>query len=106
MGFEISGKPHSVEFTIGRIVLYERAVGHPIVASVARNAGLFTVEELATLAGYGLRSEDGEFASPSEGKEAAMRLIEEAGYRAAYDRVAEALLRDCGFLFKASGGKA
>lgn len=104
MDFEIGGKPYCIEFTIGRILLYERAARMPLMATFVKNGGAFGIDELATLAGYGMKAEGGKFVKPDKGKEKAMRLIETNGYPAVFERVAEALQRDCGFLFETSEG--
>ena len=61
---------------------------------------------MKSLLAYGLRLEDGPFVNPRRGVDMASDLIEENGYLAVYERVTEALERDCGFLFKGANSEA
>lgn len=97
--FTVEGVSYIIGFNQKRIRLYEN--GHkPIMASFIQNGGAFSLSELQGLLAYGLRREGGAYVNPRKGMEMAERLIDECGYVAVFERVTEALERDCGFLFK------
>ena len=97
--FTVEGVSYVIGFSQKRIRLYEN--GHkPIMASFIQNGGAFSLSELQGLLAYGLRREDGPYVNPRKGMEMAERLIDNCGYVAVFERVTEALERDCGFLFK------
>jgi hypothetical protein len=97
--FTVGDTSYVVQFTTGRIKLYEN-VNRPLMAVFAMNGGTMSLEELETLVGYGLREEGGNFVNPKKGAKMAEKLIEENGYFAVYEVVINALGRDCDFLFK------
>ena len=97
--FTVGGKSYVVQFTTGRIKLYENS-NRPLMAAFAMNGGTFTIEELETIAAYGLREEGGNFVNPKKGLKMAEKLIETNGYFAVYEVVVNALGRDCDFLFR------
>ena len=103
--FTINGKSYIIGFTKNRLEMYERS-NKPIMASFIQNGGAFSISELKSLLAYGLRLEDGPFVNPRRGVDMASGLIEENGYLAVYERVTEALERDCGFLFKGANSEA
>ena len=70
------------------------------MAVFAMNGGTFSIEELETIAAYGLREEGGNFVNPKQGAKMAEKLIEENGYFAVYEVVVTASGRDCDFLFR------
>ena len=103
--FTINGKSYIIGFTKNRLEMYERS-NKPIMASFIQNGGAFSISELKSLLAYGLRLEDGPFVNPRKGVDMASALIEKTGYLAVYERVTEALERDCGFLFKGANSEA
>ena len=103
--FTINGKGYIIGFTKNRLEMYERS-NKPIMASFIQNGGAFSISELKSLLAYGLRLEDGPFVNPRKGVDMASDLIEKNGYLAVYERVTEALERDCGFLFKGANSEA
>lgn len=103
--FTIGDKSYVIGFTKNRLEMYERS-NKPIMASFIQNGGAFSISELKSLLAYGLRLEGGAFVNPRKGVDMASDLIEENGYLAVYERVTEALERDCGFLFKGAGNEA
>lgn len=103
--FTIDGKSYIICFTKNRLEMYERS-NKPIMASFIQNGGAFSISELKSLLSYGLRLEGGPFVNPRRGVDMASGLIEENGYLAVYERVTEALERDCGFLFKGANNEA
>lgn len=96
--FTVDGKSFEICYTQKRIDLYE-ASHKPIMAAFMQNGGAFSRAELEALLAYGLRYEGGGYVNPKQGQEMAGELIRENGYAAVFERVAEALQRDCGFLF-------
>lgn len=103
--FAIGDKSYVIGFTKKRLEMYERC-NKPIMASFIQNGGAFSILELKNLLAYGLRLEEGPFVNPRKGVEMASDLIEENGYLAVYERVTEALERDCGFLFMGADSEA
>lgn len=97
--FTVGDKHYVITFTQKRIDMYERS-NKPLMSSFVQNGGAFSLAELKNLTAFGLRLLDGPFVNPRKGVEMAADLIEENGYLAVYERVSEALERDCGFLFK------
>lgn len=97
--FTVGDKHYVITFTQKRIDLYERS-NKPIMSSFVQNGGAFSLVELKNLTAFGLRLLDGPFVNPRKGVEMAEYLIEKSGYLAVYERVTDALERDCGFLFK------
>lgn len=97
--FTVDGETYEIAFNIKRIQMYE--AGHmPIMTSFMKNGGSFSISELCDMTAYGLRKEGGGYVSPKQGREMAENLLEENGYFALYNVVADALQRDCGFFFK------
>lgn len=103
--FAIGNKSYVIGFTQKRLEMYERS-NKPIMASFIQNGGAFSISELKNLLAYGLRREGGPFVNPRKGIGMASDLIEENGYLAVYERVTEALERDCGFLFRGADSEA
>lgn len=99
--FEVDGKGYEVKYTIKRIEMYE-ASHRPIMAALSEHGGNMSVAELRDLIAYGLMLEGGGYVAPKQGSEMAEKLIETNGYLPVYQVAAEALDRDCGFLFKMS----
>lgn len=97
--FEIDGKDYVITYNQKRIDMYERS-NKPIMSTFVQNGGAFSVAELKGLLAYGLRAMGGAFVNPKRGMEIAENLMEINGYLAVFERVSEALERDCGFLFK------
>lgn len=98
--FKVGGETYEIAYTIKRIEMYE--AGHaPLMTSITRQNGWFSVAELRDLIAYGLRAEGGEYVSPEKAREMAEGIIEANSYRGAYNAVLEVLRRDCGFFFKA-----
>lgn len=96
--FEAEGKNWEIAFSMSRIEMYESHYP-PIMATFAKNSGLFSVRELKSIIAYGLRPEGGVWINPKQGMQMAEKLIENSGYAAALENVHEALERDCGFFF-------
>lgn len=97
--FEVGGRVHEIRYPQKRLDLYES--GHkPVMATFVQNGGAFSRKELRDLTAYGLKVKGGGFVSPKQGMVMADKLIEENGYATVLEVVAEALQRDCGFLFK------
>ena len=103
--FTIGDRSYVIGFTQKRLEMYERS-NKPIMASFIQNGGAFSISELKNLLAYGLRLEGGPFVNPRKGIGMASDLIEENGYLAVYERVTEALERDCGFLFRGADSEA
>lgn len=97
--FEFEDKTYEVKYTFKRIEMYE-ASHRPVMASFSQNGGSFSVGELRDLVAYGLKLEGGGYVSPQQGREKGEYFIDEHGYLAVFQTVAEALERDCGFFFK------
>ena len=102
--FEAEGKSYEIAFSMRRVEMYENS-NKPIMATFAKNSGLFSIGELKTLIAYGIRPEGGTWVNPKTGMQMAEKLIEHSGYAAALDSVHEALERDCGFFFKMGNGE-
>lgn len=100
--FTVGGRSFEIAFNQRRIELYENG-NRPIMASIANNGGTFSLAELYALTAYGLKFEGGGYVNPKQGLKMARELVESNGYLPVYERVMEALQRDCGFLF---GGTA
>lgn len=97
--FTVKGKSYVIHYTQKRIELYEQ--GHkPVMAAFVQNGGAFSIDELKWLLAYGLCLEGGTFVLPKRGAEMANGLINANGYLAVFEKVSDALQRDCGFFFK------
>lgn len=101
--FTVGDESYSVRYNKGRVMLYERAVSHPIMATFAQDGGTLSLNDLQTLLAFGLCVTGGRFVQPKEAQKMAGRLLENNGYFAVYETVMEALSRDCGFLFRGMG---
>lgn len=99
--FTVNGRSFEIAFNQKRIELYENG-NQPIMASIAKNGGTFSLGELYSLTAYGLKFEGGGYVNPKQGMKMARELVRENGYLPVYERVMEALQRDCGFLFGAT----
>lgn len=101
--FTVDETTYEIAFNIGRIKLYER--GHlPVMTSIAKNGGTFSLEELQALTAFGLRAEGGGFVDSKKAMKMAEELIRENGYLVVFENVMIALERDCGFFFKEASG--
>lgn len=95
---ELREKKYSLYYTIGRIEMMEKATGMPVMAVISSGAiGLFTLKQYIA---FGLQEEG--YQGHVEYKKAitiAHELLETVGYMALSEAFAEAIQRDCGFLF-------
>jgi len=98
--FTVNGKSYELSFSRHRISLYEKAAKKPLMASIYVDGGVLSFEQLQFLVAYGLKAEGGGYIAPAEGVKMAGELIDKNGYTAVYERVTDALVRDCGFLFR------
>ena len=97
--FTVEDRTYEIAFNIGRIKLYER--GHaPVMTSISKNGGTFSIDELQSLAAFGLRCEGGSYVDTKRAMKMAEKLIETNGYLVVFQNVMTALERDCGFFFK------
>lgn len=103
--FEVNGKTYEIKFSVLRAKMYEDATGVPLMTSFYKNGGVFSITEITNLVAYGLRVEGGGWVSPKQGRDMAMRLLEENDYMALYEAVVDALQRDCGFFFGSQSGQ-
>lgn len=92
------GKEYELVYGLKRIEMIEKAIGKSIVQAFQ---GVPGVGDLVTVCGYGMR-ESGKDAwvNPVQGIQAAERILEADGFKAMYEEVSNALMRDCGFLFQ------
>ena len=96
--FEVDGVSYVIKYTTGQVKLFE-ASNRPLMAIFAVSGGTPTVDELETLLSYGICEEGGGYLNPKVAFDMASRLVEENGYWPMYEKVMDALGRDCNFLF-------
>lgn len=97
--FTVDERTYEIAFNIGRIKLYERT--HlPVMTSISKNGGTFSIDELQSLVAFGLRYEGGSYVDVKKAMGMAEKLIETSGYLIVFQNVLTALERDCGFFFK------
>ena len=98
---ETEEKSYELRYGVKRIQMAEAAIGNRSVISIFSDQP--SVKDLVTVAAYGLREEgDAAYVNPKQ----AISIVEgyidsdEGGYVQLYKQVAEAVNRDCGFLFR------
>lgn len=98
---ETEEKSYDLQYGVKRIQMAEAALGNRSVIVIFNEQP--SVKDLCTVAAYGLR-EDGKpgWVNPKQALDAVEAFIDsdEGGYVALYKEVAEAINRDCGFLFR------
>lgn len=95
---EVNGTSYEVVYVEKRIEMIEGAIGGSFAAAFS---GTPTLRQTKTALAYGLR-EDGQsgWVNATKAIEIAGQYLEEQGYMATMELVANAAMRDCGFLFR------
>lgn len=99
--FEIEGKQYELKYNINRIKTIEQVTGDSIMATLQKNKGMLSLQDLCIMFAYGLKELGSEFfMPPKKGMEYAEKLVESEGYVALNMAVIEKLQEDCPFFFQ------
>ncbi|SJZ37914.1 hypothetical protein [Garciella nitratireducens] len=98
--FEIEGKIYEIKYNMKTIEKIENITRDSVLSRLSKNNGLLSISDLKIFIGNALFNEDGHRVSPKQGMEITEKLIEVNGYIEVTKMVAEALQRDCPFLFQ------
>ena len=98
---EYNGNKYNYKFTLPRVEKIEKAIGKPILSLLIENKGVISLENLKVLHENGLRTEDDNFVGEKIAKEMFEEVLNQKGYAALLEELAEALQRDCPFFFPA-----
>lgn len=98
---ETEDKSYELQYGVKRIQMAEAAIGNRSVITIFGDQP--SVKDLVTVAAYGMR-EDGKpgWVNPKQAIDAVTEYLDsdDGGYVKLYQQVAEAINRDCGFLFR------
>lgn len=101
--FKIDEKNYELKYNINRIKTIEQVTGDSIMATLQRNKGMLSLQDLCTMFAYGLKEAGSDhFVAPKKAMEMAEKLIEEDGYVSINMAVIEKLQEDCPFFFRLS----
>lgn len=94
-------KNYEIKLNLRVIKQIEGVLEKGIMAVLRESNGMLSINDLTTIAGYGLYNEDGNRISPAQGIDIAEQFLIEKGYAELITLVVEALERDCPFFFQA-----
>lgn len=100
--FALDDKTYEISFNRKAIRSFERANGS-LMAKFAQTSGMLATVDVESLLSLGLYYGDGGKVSPKQSLDVCDALMDEYGYTAVLNAIAEALERDCAFLLRGAG---
>ena len=98
--FEYKGEPYHLHYTLRRLQTAEQMAKTSTVAMLTTNNSMMGIQELMIYFAAGLCDENGDYIKTGKGLSLAEELIQEQGYVQINMVVVNALVWDCGFLFR------
>lgn len=98
--FEYKDKAYHLHYTLRRLQTAEQMAKTSTVAMLTTNNSMMGIQELMIYFAAGLCDENGDYIKTGKGLSLAEELIQEQGYVQINMVVVNALVRDCGFLFR------
>lgn len=97
---EINDKKYEIKLNLKAVKQIETVLNKGLMAILKDTGGMLSIDQLITIAGYGLFNEDGNKVSPTQGTELAEEFLLHKGYAELINEVVKALERDCPFFFQ------
>lgn len=98
--FEINGTTYELIYALKRVEMAENAIKKSVISVFNEQP---TIAEARTLAAMGLRQQgSAAWINPAQAIPIVTDYIEQNGYLSLIEKVVNALMRDCGFLFRES----
>lgn len=99
---QINDQEYELKYSLKRLSLIERVTGKSTMSIMVNSKGMFTVADLMTYFAYGLKESGSEvYVQNKKAMDIAEQVVEQS-YIECMTYVAEALERDCPFLFRES----
>ena len=91
---------YELKFNLKTVRQIEGVLNKGIMAALRESGGMLAINDLLTIAGYGMYNAEGNRISPNQGTEIAESFMVEKGYAELVSIVVDTLERDCPFFFR------